>query len=194
MKPHDKREALAKVGEAHALTIGGYGVHCDCGVYFAGFGQRSSVTAYGIRDETMTEHLLRAALAALSDSASVARIGLVPDETEAPDPGDETLPSDSEPLRAALEWAAVDAHVGWMLYESERGTSEHAKEFMDCAVEACAKRRAALAARLASKPAEPFTVNGVPVVRRDDLTPDSDPAHDFDGPDPFAEPAEQEIR
>jgi hypothetical protein len=51
-------------------------------------------------------------------------------------------------LREELAWAAVDAHVGWMLFEEERRErrrdappSKHAIEWADCTVPACRKRR-----------------------------------------------------
>lgn len=55
---------LRAIGEAHALKIGGYGVHCACGYYFVGFGpnprtQASCVEAYGWADETLFEHVAR---------------------------------------------------------------------------------------------------------------------------------------
>ena len=42
----------------------------------------------------------------------------------------------------AFELAAIDAHAGWMLFESERGETKHAKEWTDCVVPVCVERAA----------------------------------------------------
>jgi len=61
-------------------------------------------------------------------------------------------------LAAALAVVALsgygftDAHAGWLLFESVRGKTVHAKEWTDCTVPICAKRRAALAALEDPKP------------------------------------------